>query len=223
MYKRLETIATMIPKDCILADIGTDHAQLPIMLVKNNACKKVYACDAKKGPLAIAKENIASENLSDKIETILSDGFSNIPMDINVAVIAGMGYYTAEMILENAYDRLHLLNQIIVQINLDSPYMRKWISDHHFTIDDEKYISERNKDYEIISFSTKENSKELTEEEIFLGPILMKERSSELERYYKKREAKLFDLMNLKSKDDISYEITFKQYQILNEYNKKTW
>ncbi len=223
MYKRLETIATMIPKDCILADIGTDHAQLPIMLVKNNACKKVYACDAKKGPLAIAKENIASENLSDKIETILSDGFSNIPMDINVAVIAGMGYYTAEMILENAYDRLHLLNQIIVQINLDSPYMRKWINDHHFTIDDEKYISERNKDYEIISFSTKENSKELTEEEIFLGPILMKERSSELERYYKKREAKLFDLMNLKSKDDISYEITFKQYQILNEYNKKTW
>ncbi len=51
----------------------------------------------------------------------------------------------------------------------------------------------------------------------------MKERSSELERYYKKREAKLFDLMNLKSKDDISYEITSKQYHILNEYNKKTW
>lgn len=49
MYKRLETIATMVPKDCILADIGTDHAQLPIMLVKNGVCKKVYACDAKKG------------------------------------------------------------------------------------------------------------------------------------------------------------------------------
>lgn len=223
MYKRLETIATMVPKDCILADIGTDHAQLPIMLVKNGVCKKVYACDAKKGPLAIAKENIANENLSDKIETILSDGFMNIPMDINVAVIAGMGYYTAEMILENAKDRLHLLDRIIVQINLDSPYMRKWISEHHYKIYDEKYISERNKDYEIISFSTKEKNKELTEEEIYLGPILKNQHSSELESYYKKREAKLFDLMNLKSKDDISYKITSKQYRILNEYNKKTW
>ena len=223
MYKRLETIATMVPKGCILADIGTDHAQLPIMLVKNGVCEKIYACDEKKGPLAIAKENIAKENLSDKIETILSDGFSNIPMDINVAVIAGMGYYTAEMILENAKNRLDLLDRIIVQINLDSPYMRKWISDHHYKIYDEKYISERNKDYEIISFSTKETQKELTEEEIFLGPILMNEHSHELEKYYKKRETKLFDLLKLKSKDDISYEITSKQYRILNEYNKKTW
>ncbi len=222
MYKRLETIVSLVPNDSIVADIGTDHAQLPIMLVQQNICKKVYACDEKNGPLNIAKENIAKENLSDEIETILSDGFSHIPMDIDVAVIAGMGYYTAEMILENAMNRLDLLNRIIVQINLDSPYMRKWISDHHFTIHEEKYVNERNKDYEIISFSTKQGEA-LTDEEIYLGPKLMQEKTKEIENYYKKREAKLSHLLKLKAKDDDSYNITLKQYQILHEYNKKTW
>ena len=218
MYKRLETIASMIPQDCILADIGTDHAQLPIMLVKNGICKKVYACDAKKGPLTIAKENITNENLSDEIETILSDGFSSIPMDINVAVIAGMGFYTAEMILENASKRLHLLDQILVQINLDSPLMRRWISNNHYKILDEKYISERDKDYEIISFTPKEYLDSLTEEEIYLGPILMQQKTEDILSYYKKKEEKLSKLLSLKKKDDSSYEEYLKQYNILKEY-----
>ena len=55
MYKRLETIATMVPKGCILADIGTDHAQLPIMLVKNGVCEKIYACDEKKRTISYRK------------------------------------------------------------------------------------------------------------------------------------------------------------------------
>ena len=146
MYKRLETILSFVEKGAIVADIGTDHAQLPILLVERNICNKVYACDEKKGPLSIAEENIKSNGLSDKIETILSDGFAHIPMDIDMAVIAGMGYYTAKMILENAQNRLHLLNKIIVQINVDSHLMRNWINENHYTILEEKYVNERNKD-----------------------------------------------------------------------------
>ena len=58
MYKRLETILSFVEQGAFVADIGTDHAQLPILLVERNICNKVYACDEKKGPLSIAKENI---------------------------------------------------------------------------------------------------------------------------------------------------------------------
>ena len=222
MYKRLETILSFVEKGAIVADIGTDHAQLPILLVERNICNKVYACDEKKGPLSIAEENIKSKGLSDKIETILSDGFAHIPMDIDMAVIAGMGYYTAKMILENAQNRLHLLNKIIVQINVDSHLMRNWINENHYTILEEKYVNERNKDYEIISFTTQIEGKELSEEEIYLGPKLMKEKSEEILAYYLKKEDKISSLLKLKKKQDEAYKELLRQYNILHEYNKKT-
>ena len=222
MYKRLETILSFVEKGAIVADIGTDHAQLPILLVERNICNKVYACDEKKGPLSIAEENIKSKGLSDKIETILSDGFAHIPMDIDMAVIAGMGYYTAKMILENAQNRLHLLNKIIVQINVDSHLMRNWINENHYTILEEKYVNERNKDYEIISFTTQIEGKELSEEEIYLGPKLMKEKSEEILAYYLKKEDKISSLLKLKKKQDEAYKELLRQSNILHEYNKKT-
>ena len=222
MYKRLETILSFVEQGAIVADIGTDHAQLPILLVERNVCNKVYACDEKKGPLSIAKENIKSKGLSDKIETILSDGFAHIPMDIDMAVIAGMGYYTAKMILENAQNRLHLLNKIIVQINVDSHLMRNWINENHYTILEEKYVNERNKDYEIISFTTQIEGKDLSEEEIYLGPKLMKEKSEEILAYYLKKEDKISSLLKLKKKQDEAYKELLREYNILHEYNKKT-
>ena len=222
MYKRLETILSFVEKGAIVADIGTDHAQLPILLVERNICNKVYACDEKKGPLSIAEENIKSKGLSDKIETILSDGFAHIPMDIDMAVIAGMGYYTAKMILENAQNRLYLLNKIIVQINVDSHLMRNWINENHYTILEEKYVNERNKDYEIISFTTQIEGKELSEEEIYLGPKLMKEKSEEILAYYLKKEDKISSLLKLKKKQDEAYKELLREYNILHEYNKKT-
>ena len=222
MYKRLETILSFVEKGAIVADIGTDHAQLPILLVERNICNKVYACDEKKGPLSIAEENIKSKGLSDKIETILSDGFAHIPMDIDMAVIAGMGYYTAKMILENAQNRLYLLNKIIVQINVDSHLMRNWINENHYTILEEKFVNERNKDYEIISFTTQIEGKELSEEEIYLGPKLMKEKSEEILAYYLKKEDKISSLLKLKKKQDDAYKELLREYNILHEYNKKT-
>ena len=39
--RRLEKIASMVQKGMITADIGTDHAFLPIMLVQEGICEKV--------------------------------------------------------------------------------------------------------------------------------------------------------------------------------------
>ena len=33
---RLEAIGKLVPHGCVLADIGTDHALLPIYLIENN-------------------------------------------------------------------------------------------------------------------------------------------------------------------------------------------
>lgn len=152
--KRMEQLKRLLPKDAVLADIGTDHAYLPILAVSDHTIQKAYACDVAPGPLSQAEENIRKAGLEEKIIPILSDGFDRVPMDATAAVIAGMGFYTARDILERAEARLPLLSDIIVQINQDVPLLRQWISDHRYTIRKELSLSERGKYYSIIDFNT---------------------------------------------------------------------
>lgn len=186
---RIEKIAEMVKEGMIVADIGTDHAYLPVLLMQQKKCKKVYACDVAKGPLEAANKTIEKANLSASITTILSNGFDTIPNDIEGAVIAGMGFMTATMILEKAQNRLDSLKQIIVEINRDTTDMRQWISQHQYTIDDEAYVNDRNHDYVIISFTTKKHEL-YTEEEILLGPILMQQKNESYISYCQKQLAK---------------------------------
>lgn len=52
--ERLKAVAGMVTKGKKIADIGTDHGYVPIYLVENSICSKVYAMDINEGPLKIA-------------------------------------------------------------------------------------------------------------------------------------------------------------------------
>lgn len=143
MNRRIEALCSLIEQGSILADIGTDHALLPIRAVLDGRAVRAYACDVRQGPLHQAEANIAEAGLSEKITVILSDGFDLVPDDCTDAVIAGMGYYTAAGILDRAAERLMRLRTVIVQINAEVPLLRQWVSDHHFTIDRELTLYDR--------------------------------------------------------------------------------
>mgnify|MGYP001031871442 CR=1 FL=1 len=66
LSKRLNAVAELLVhgidqlelEQPVLADIGTDHAYLPVYLVQKKVVKKAYAADVRKGPLLHAKEHI---------------------------------------------------------------------------------------------------------------------------------------------------------------------
>lgn len=185
--KRIDEIAAMVRKGMVTADIGTDHAFLPILLVKRKIAPRAYACDITEGPLSAARRNIAAENLEDSIITILSDGFDNVPPDAECAVIAGMGCRTVIGILERAGGRIEKFQQIVVEANNETELLRAWISERGYTIRDEKVIRDRKHDYVAVSFDCTPHSA-YTEKEQFLGPVLM-ERKDEAFRAYCRRMA----------------------------------
>ncbi len=85
-------IARYIPAGSRVADIGTDHAVLPIHLVRSGLTESVIAADIAKKPLAKAAENVDAAGLSDMIELRLGNGLACIsPEEVDVIVIAGMG------------------------------------------------------------------------------------------------------------------------------------
>ncbi len=217
---RIETIADMVKESMVVADIGTDHAFLPVLLVKNHICKKCYACDIRKGPLESASANIQAAGLSDQIPVILSDGLEHVPSDVNAIVIAGMGFQTAVHILENDLKRLYQFKQIIVEVNRDTISMRKWINNHHFTIDDERYVREKNHDYICISFNPSYH-KEYSEAEIVLGPVLLQKYDPEYMDYLKARKAKLEKIQEVSNGHMPHASDVNNEYEILTAAIKK--
>ena len=176
MSIRIDKIADMTKPGVTAADIGTDHAFLPIELVRRRKAVKVYACDINEGPLKAAAKNIAEAGYEDVIIPLLSDGFENVPDDISCAILAGMGFYTAAGILERASVRLSKLSQIIVEVNRNTAQMRQWISERGYTIDNEVLIHDRGFDYIAISFTANSGSP-LDELQITCGtPFLLRQR-----------------------------------------------
>jgi len=64
---RLKAVGGMIKDVNTIVDVGTDHAYIPIYLIKNNIIEKAIASDINSGPVEKAKKNVSDYNLVDKI------------------------------------------------------------------------------------------------------------------------------------------------------------
>ena len=100
---RLQGIAQLIRPGSRVADIGTDHAHLPVWLVEQGICPSAIASDLRAGPAAAAKKNITAAGLTDRIAVRIGDGLQPIrPGEAEDLVIAGMGGETIAGILAGA-------------------------------------------------------------------------------------------------------------------------
>ena len=89
---RLRLCAEFVRPGARLADIGTDHAYLPVWLCRNGVCPHAIAADINPEPLSRGRQTVENAGLSGKIETRLSDGLKSIGSnEADDIVIAGMG------------------------------------------------------------------------------------------------------------------------------------
>ena len=131
-------------------DVGTDHAYLPIALIEQGLCTRALACDINKGPLESARENIQASGISEKIETLLTDGLHGTrdfaPDDV---LIFGMGGELIVRILSEAEWIKEKPVKLILQPMSRASVLRKYLSENGFEILDECLTFE-DKYYQII-------------------------------------------------------------------------
>ena len=125
LSKRLFTCARYTDGFVKLADIGTDHALLPIHCINEGYVLNALAIDNKEGPYVIAFSNVKKQGLEDKISVILSDGIKDIDDDVDVVVISGMGGSLISDILQK--DPVRNVKRFVLQPNNDSKSIRKII------------------------------------------------------------------------------------------------
>lgn len=149
LTQRLFAVMSEIPRCNRLADIGTDHAYIPMYAVLNGICDCAVAGDVVEGPVKIARNNVIKNRLSDKIEVLKADGLS-CAKNSDVGVIAGMGGKLICDILQNDLDIAYNLDKIILQPMTCSFELRKFLHKNGFLIEKETLAKEDEKIYNIM-------------------------------------------------------------------------
>ena len=174
--KRLKLVVSYV-KDKRLADIGSDHAYLPIYLAKENKINFAIAGEIVEGPHKVSIKNVNEEGLSAVIECRKAAGLDAIELadNIEVITICGMGGKLIADILEKGKDKLINRPNLILQPNLGERFVREKLQDLGYTITAENIIEEDGHIYEIIVATDGHMS--LTEDEKNFGKFLLKEKN----------------------------------------------
>lgn len=148
---RLLCIADMVPKGSLTADIGTDHALLPIYLIKKGITNRCIAADIVDGPLESARKNIKSAELDEQIDTIKSNGLEKVfTFTPETVVIAGMGGETIRNIIAECEYSKSGAPLFLLQPMTHCEVLREYLFKNGFSITCERVVREQNRYYVII-------------------------------------------------------------------------
>jgi tRNA (adenine22-N1)-methyltransferase len=176
LSERLAALAAYVPAGSVVADIGTDHAHLPVYLVKAGICRRVIATDVKEGPFRSAGIKIKEHGLDGRIELRLGDGLQVLkPGEADVLVLAGMGGNTIREILAAAPLVLKQCSRLVLQPMVDAGDLRFWLAGNGWKIRDEQLVEEEGRIYVILAAVP---GRESTKDRLYLelGPRLIEKK-----------------------------------------------
>lgn len=173
MSSRLELIARLAQSGAGVADVGTDHAILPIMLRRSGYTGRIAAGDVNEGPLKKARLALKQAGIDD-VEIFLSDGLASIDSSgIDTVVVAGMGGDTITGILDRGlYDTPGWAEKqdfkLILHPVTKPEILRYWLINNGFAITREDQIEDNGMLCQIISAARGE-SQRYKDSELFVG------------------------------------------------------
>ncbi|MBC9783197.1 tRNA (adenine(22)-N(1))-methyltransferase TrmK [Heliobacterium chlorum] len=150
---RLQRIADAVPQGSFLADIGTDHAYLPVYLVKKGIIPRAIGVEVHPGPLEAAKQHVIAFRVSEQIDIRPGDGLAPLhPGEVQAITIAGMGGGTIQSILEagEKTGKLTGVSRLILQPLEGAKELRQWLSGHGWSFVEEDLVAEGHRIYEVI-------------------------------------------------------------------------
>ena len=139
---RLRAAAEMVERGARLADIGSDHAYLPIALCLEGKIEYALASDINEGPVASARANIAKNGLKDRIEAIRADGLDKArDFAPDCITVLGMGGELIVSILERAEWVRDNKITLVLQPMTHAEILAEYLAGNGFDIIDEKIVS----------------------------------------------------------------------------------
>ncbi len=161
---RLASAVKYVRQDAVFADIGTDHAYLPIYLLRKGIVKHAVLSDINEGPLHSARANAEQAGVLDRVEIVLADGAMALcDKGITDVAIFGMGGELIADIIERAPFLSDRGVRLILQPMTKQTYLCKYLEKKGFELIGETYTTDSGKFYRTLCVTMGERTQAFSE------------------------------------------------------------
>ena len=217
LTSRLNAVVGLVTGKSV-ADIGCDHGKVPIKLILDGVCDKVIAADVNKGPVEACIKNVRANGLTDVIDVRCGDGIKVLETgEVETIIIAGMGGELISTILSEKEDVAKSAKELILQPMTSEEYLREFLQNSGYCIENEILAKEGNKIYVIIRAV-----KGVSDEYIYFPEKLKVNEKSLIDAYYEKVSKRLKDkikgsVLDSKPEEEKEYNVILSKVREIYE------
>lgn len=172
----------------LAADIGTDHAHLPAVLLQRGRCQRMILTDISESALRNARDGMIRFGLTDRIILRRGDGLSPLDEPCGMISVTGMGGRTVRDILLSGKEKLRGAS-LVLSAHTDLPLIREAVRDIGYHLDREEPCFCAGRYYLVLR--ARPGRKEVSDREIRLGGPLFDSASPQLVPYLVRRRSVL--------------------------------
>ncbi len=179
LSKRLSAAAELCRDGSFIADVGTDHAYLPIFLANKGKIRGGVVSDINRGPIERARAHIAEAELGGILTPLLCDGLSGLEKylqsDRSDIFILGMGGELIARIISDAPFVKKEGVRLILQPMTHPEILRRFLLDNGFSIVAERLVREE-KIYQLFCAEYSGKTEEYSRTELMFGKLNIEKR-----------------------------------------------
>ena len=191
---RLLSAADFVRQDAILADIGTDHAYLPLFLLRAGRIVRAFCSDINEGPLDSARAHVGAAGYLDRVEFTLADGADALAgKGITDYTICGMGGELIADIIDRADEMRDPAVRLILQPMTRRGVLVSYLYRNGFEVLEEAYSKDAGKHYVTLLVAYSGICRDVSELEAEFGRADTSARNSEAKLGYLKAKLGVFE------------------------------
>jgi tRNA (adenine22-N1)-methyltransferase len=164
LSRRLMKIAENVTQGSKLADIGSDHALLPVYLAQQKWIVSAIAGELNAGPFTAASKQVEEAGLKHIIKVRQGDGLEVVdPGEVDVITIAGMGGQLIVQILTQGLAKLEQVQRLVLQPNVGEEVVRRFLVEQGWFLSNEVILQEDGKIYVVMTADRMNNANSLNQ------------------------------------------------------------
>lgn len=225
LSNRLQLLLNKIPVGSRFADIGSDHALLPIAALESGRAEFAIAGEVNPGPFDAARKAVAAAGLGNSISVRRGDGLEVLESaEVNCITIAGMGGSLIASILERGrvLGKLQGVEVLALQPNVGEDILRRWLLKNGWVLTAEDILEEDGKIYEVLTAVPELESSEWSNERLYeplalgggavhcerkalleMGPLLLRSPNAAFQLKWRGEIAKLEHILSSLSRSEL--------------------